>query len=760
MDHCRVVPQLHGAATTCELLPDDTLASRAGTTGTTWKAEGDHAGFRFGAPIFGPGLAAGWYEWHANIECLDGTLTLPSLRLTYAPGAVVSGGEVPLPDPSASGDMRALVLFKYPTTGLHFCPGVWAARFRLRGCSLRRVSRLTALRMMLCGTRRGGALRSAARRLPGFLAKLLGKGLRRATDEVFSDYLADQRPRGLTEYDVWTRKYDTFTPARLATLGRRAQTLPGAPFSILMTVQGGSVETLRRRIDGVCGQQWGNWELCIAAEVSCDAAIRHELAISAARDPRIRLAPELANDSAAAFRQALDMVGTRRVIVAGEDVVLRRHALLELAALQQRFPHVAFAYADEDRIDGKGRRHAPRFKPAWNPDLLRSQNYIGALAMVDADLLRKVGGLRGGYDGDGLHDLFLRCTEPLERTRVSHVPRILYHLDTCSALASSTDAGGGTTSLRAVEEHLGRLGVHAAVAPGPDRTLHVRWPIPSPGPKISLVIPTRDRVDLLRTCVESVLARTTWPHVEIVVVDNGSEQRRTHDYLEQLRKTDRVRVLQDDRPFNYAAINNRAVAQCDGELVCLLNNDIEVISPDWLEEMAGHALRPEVGAVGAMLYYPNETIQHAGVIVGMHGVADHIYAGKPRGWSGQGGRASVTQELSAVTAACLLIRRAAWLEVGGMDERLAVAFNDVDLCLRLREHGYHNIWTPHAELYHHESASRGRDDMDPERRARYAGEIAYMRERWPAMLRDDPAYNPNLSLHPTKGELAFPPRDA
>jgi GT2 family glycosyltransferase len=216
-------------------------------------------------------------------------------------------------------------------------------------------------------------------------------------------------------------------------------------------------------------------------------------------------------------------------------------------------------------------------------------------------------------------------------------------------------------------------------------------------------------------------------------------------------------VLRDDAPLNYAAINNRAVAQCESELVCLVNNDVEVISPDWLEEMAGHALRPEVGAVGAMLLYPDGTIQHAGVIIGMHGVADHIYAGRPRGWSGHGGRARVAQELSAVTAACLMVRRLTYLEVGGLDERLAVAFNDVDFCLRLRERGFHNIWTPHAQLYHHESASRGRDDA-PERKARYAGEIAYMRSRWTAMLREDPAYNPNLSLRTSGSELAFPPR--
>jgi GT2 family glycosyltransferase len=257
--------------------------------------------------------------------------------------------------------------------------------------------------------------------------------------------------------------------------------------------------------------------------------------------------------------------------------------------------------------------------------------------------------------------------------------------------------------------------------------------------------------------VESLLGSTDYPNVELVVVDNQSSEPRALAYLAELGSRERVRVLRYDAPFNYSAINNWAIGQCDGELVGLVNNDIEVISPGWLREMASQALRDEVGAVGAMLYYPNDTIQHAGVVLGVHGVAGHIYAGMPRGYHGHGARAWVAQELSAVTGACLLVRRKVFEEVGGLDERLHVAFNDIDFCLRLREHGYRNVWTPFAELYHHESASRGSEDTD-EKKARFAQEVQFMKDRWGEVLPHDPAYNPNLSLQSLNFELGFPPR--
>jgi O-antigen biosynthesis protein len=264
-------------------------------------------------------------------------------------------------------------------------------------------------------------------------------------------------------------------------------------------------------------------------------------------------------------------------------------------------------------------------------------------------------------------------------------------------------------------------------------------------PKVSLVIPTRDRLPLLERCVESIRALTTYPDYEIIVVDNQSVEPETLAYLATLAGSPRIRVIPHDKPFNYSAICNSAVADVDGAIVGLVNNDVEVISPDWLERMVQHAARPGVGAVGAMLYYPDDTIQHAGVVVGLGGVAGHAFAHAPRGAPGDHGRASLTHAVSAVTAACLLVRRDVYLEAGGLDESLQVAFNDIDFCLKLLDLGYRNVWTPFAELYHHESASRGAEDT-PEKQRRFQREVEAMQARWHRRLHADPSYNPNLSL--------------
>ncbi|MGH8189970.1 MAG: glycosyltransferase family 2 protein, partial [Rhodanobacteraceae bacterium] len=425
-------------------------------------------------------------------------------------------------------------------------------------------------------------------------------------------------------------------------------------------------------------------------------------------------------------------------------------------------PKLSLVYSDEDKLDADGRRFDPNFKPDWNPDLLRSQNYICHLTAIRTALARDVGGFRQGFEGSQDHDLILRCSEQIDARQIGHIPEILYHW---RAIEGSAAAGRGAkgyaaaAGARAVAEHLARTQTAATVvnADRPPGLYRVRWPLPKPVPKISLVIPTRDRVDLLETCVESILAKSTYPDFELVVVDNQSRDTETMDYLRALRTRERVRVLGFDAPFNYSAINNWAARQCDGALLALVNNDIEVITPDWLEQMAGFAVRPDIGAVGAMLYYPDDTIQHAGVILGILGVAGHIDCGMPRGYEGHGRRALVAQNLSAVTGACLMVRRQVFDEVAGLDEQLPVSFNDIDFCLRVRTRGYRNVWTPFAELYHHESASRGRENT-AEKLSRYAAEVAFMQERWGVALREDPAYNPNLSLQSHNFRLAFPPR--
>jgi O-antigen biosynthesis protein len=354
----------------------------------------------------------------------------------------------------------------------------------------------------------------------------------------------------------------------------------------------------------------------------------------------------------------------------------------------------------------------------------------------------------------------LRCSERLTAKQIRHIPKVLYHW---RAVVGSTALGrdakdyASAAGCRAVADHLKRTCANADVEQSAHGYYRVRWRLATPPPKVTLIIPTRDKVALLRNCIESVLQKTRYPNYEIMVIDNQSSDPEALEYLAWLRATGKARILVYDAPFNYSSINNWAVDHSDGEILCLLNNDIEVLGENWLEEMAGHASRESIGAVGAMLYYPDDRIQHAGVILGVGGVANHAYAGQHRGHAGHGARAKVTQNLSAVTGACLVVRRSLYLQVGGLDERLPVAFNDIDFCLRLCEAGYFNVWTPFAELYHHESASRG-NDLEPEKLQRFLGEVRHMEARWHGWLQNDPAYNPNLSLSDLNSGLAFPPR--
>ncbi|HEY9566452.1 MAG TPA: glycosyltransferase family 2 protein, partial [Thalassobaculum sp.] len=313
---------------------------------------------------------------------------------------------------------------------------------------------------------------------------------------------------------------------------------------------------------------------------------------------------------------------------------------------------------------------------------------------------------------------------------------------------------------QALVEPFARRRVAATVEEVPvGRYRRVRYPLPDPAPRVSVIVPTRDRVELLRTAVGSLLEKTDYPDIEVLIVDNGSTEDETRRYFETVTAADpRVRVVTDGGPFNYSRLNNLAAAEATGAVLCLLNNDTEVSHADWLAEMVGHAMRPEVGAVGARLYYGDGRVQHAGVVLGIGGIAGHVFAGLEPGQPGYFSREALTQCYSAVTAACLVTRREIYEQLGGLDEdNLGVAFNDVDYCLRVWESGHSVVWTPFAELYHHESASRGSDE-DPTRRARFRKEVQHMRERWQAPIAADPYYNPNLSLAHDDFRLAVPPR--
>ncbi len=563
-------------------------------------------------------------------------------------------------------------------------------------------------------------------------------------------------------YEQWIHLYEDTSPRAMQALAKRVTQLPSRPLiSVLLPVYNTPEKWLRRAIASVQSQAYDRWELCIADDASSAPHVRPLLAAAAREDARIKVAFREQNGHIShASNSALQLASGGFIALLDHDDELAPHALAEVALALAASPAADLLYSDEDKIDGHGRRSAPYFKPDFLPDLFLAQNYLTHLAVHRTALVREAGGFRPGFEGAQDWDLALRVFERTSAERIVHVPKVLYHwraIPGSTALSLDQKNYHLAAARRALEEHLDRTGQKTSLAPvegGHWRVIHA---LPAEPPLVSIIIPTRNGLHHLRRCIESLRGRTTYPRYEILVVDNGSDEPAALAYLSELAK-DGVRVLPWPQPFNYSALNNPAARHARGELLALLNNDLEVITPGWLEEMAAQALRPGLGCVGAMLYYPDNLMQHAGVVLGVGGVAGHAFKKFPRGHEGSFNRARLAQNWSAVTAACLVIRKSTYEQVGGLDETdLAVAFNDVDFCLKVRAAGHRNLWTPFAEFYHHESATRGVEDT-PAKQVRFSAEVATMLARWGDTLRADPAYNPNLSLESEDFALAFPPR--
>ncbi len=482
-------------------------------------------------------------------------------------------------------------------------------------------------------------------------------------------------------------------------------------FSIILPTYNTDPIYLKECIDSVLQQTHKNWELCIADDASSNAETINTLKSYAQKHANIKLNLLRENGHISkSSNAALSMVTSDYVLLLDHDDTLPAHTLSFFAKAVTDNANAKVLYGDEDKIDEQGNRHQPHFKPDWNPDLLLSQNYICHPVVYKTSVLKKIGGFRIGVEGSQDHDLLLRATSGLTADEVIHLPFILYHwrvienstASDASAKSYTTDAG-----IEAIK-HFG--------------------------------------YDILKQCLESIYDKTSYNNFEIIVVDNQTTCEKTLSLFNEFTKTKaNFRVLKWDKPFNYSAINNFAVSQAKGEVVGLVNNDIEVINKEWLSEMASHALRPEIGCVGAKLYYPNDTIQHAGVVLGIGGVAGHSHKYFHKSEPGYFTRLHLVQNMSAVTAACLLVRKSLFEEVGGLNEEdLTIAFNDVDFCLKVHTAGYRNLFTPWAELYHHESISRGEEDT-PEKIARFNKESEYMKKKWDDLLKADPAYNKNLS---------------
>ena len=506
--------------------------------------------------------------------------------------------------------------------------------------------------------------------------------------------------------------------------------------SVITPVYNPEIRWLRKCIESVRTQSYPEWQLCLCDDASTDPEVGRVLQEYASADPRIRLRRSPKNQGISlASNAALALADGEYIALLDHDDEIAPHALYWAVKLLQQHRDADIIYSDEDKLEMDGSRSEPFFKPDWSPEYLQSCMYTGHLTFYRRSLVEQVGGFRAGFEGSQDHDLMLRATE--ETNAVHHVPRILYHWRKAEgSAAGSSDAKpyAFTAAKRALADFAAKRDPRAEVVEGAWKgQFRVRYSV-NGEEKISIIIPTRDIMHVLRACLDSITNKTSYKNFEILIVDNNSREPETMQYLESTPH----RVLRFGEEFNFSRINNFAAGHASGKYLLFLNNDTEVISPEWITAMLEWAQQPEIGAVGAKLIYPNHTIQHVGVVLGLGGVAGHPLTGEPKDTARYFGVGQMTRNWAAVTAACMMLRREAFEAVGGFDEDLKVAFNDVDLCLQLLRSGLRNLVTPYAQLYHHESASRGYS-LDPR-------EVGYMKLKWGALLENDPYYNPNLTL--------------
>ena len=564
-------------------------------------------------------------------------------------------------------------------------------------------------------------------------------------------------------YTDWVAVFDSFDSEQMMTLANEVVALSNRPLiSIVMPVYNTIEADLAAAIESVQNQIYSEWELCICDDASTQPHITALLQRICAVDSRVKVTRHDVNKHiSCASNTAIAMCTGQYIAFLDHDDVLAPHALLRVVEWLEKNPQTRVLYSDEDKLNPNGKRFDPYFKPDFNLGLLRSHNYMCHFAVYEKQLLDELGGLRIGFEGAQDYDLALRAIDRLNPSEIAHLPHILYHW----RVTVGSTAGGHQeknyafqAGQKALQEHLKRRQLAGVIEQAPEAPgmYRVRWTLPDVLPLVSIVIPTRNGESLLRMCLDT-LRQTAYANYEVIVIDNSSDDPSALAFMAERERMGEIRVLRDDNPFNFSALNNRAVqSECKGEFVLLMNNDIEITHPDWLSEMVGVALEPGVGCVGARLWYPDGRLQHGGVIM-VCGVAGHSHKYLPRGQHGYMGRAVLAQDFLAVTAACLLVRRSIFNAVGGLDESLQVAFNDVDFCLRVHKAGLRNVWTPFAELVHHESVSRGYEDT-PEKQKRFASEVSTLQSRWPELIAHDPCYSPNLTSQSEDFSFAWPPR--
>ncbi len=523
-------------------------------------------------------------------------------------------------------------------------------------------------------------------------------------------------------------------------------------FSIVVPIYNPPLELLKSCVFSVKNQTYKDWELILVNDKSTCPEVNQYLndLDRNSIDSNIKIIFNSTNKHISlSTNEGIKRASGDFMLFLDHDDLLAPQALNEIAVLLEESPELKWIYSDEDLMTEKGKRVVPHFKSQFNPYLLRSHNYITHLCAYRRELLEELGGFRVGFEGAQDYDLALRASRVLQPYQIGHIPKVLYHWRMHSqSTAASSEAKPYThvAGKKALKEHLDAIGVNATVEDGVSDNFYKVNYLLDVWPKVSIIIPTKDNKELLEACISSVLQKTDYSDFEIIVMDNQSSDLECLTYLDSLQSDSRVKVVKHNKPFNYSEINNTAVKyHASGEVVVLLNNDTEVITPNWLTEMVGLAMQPYVGCVGAKLLYADNTIQHAGVILGLGGYAAHSHRCTPNNSSGYFHRPNLTQVLSAVTGACLVVKKELYLQVNGLDEAFQIAYNDVDFCLRVQQNGYLNVYCPHAQLYHYESKTRGDDNQDKIKLARFVKEKKLLLDRWEEKINNDIYYNPNLT---------------
>jgi GT2 family glycosyltransferase len=684
---------------------------------------------------------AGWYVFDARFAPGEDIAT--QLVIDYGEGYAWLERLTPR-YPDAGGKLRGILAIKREPRDLGLLVGPNGQVPSLAYARLQPVGRLRALVAMLRGIhaaeRRAGNA-AAFRALRAFMRTTLQQGRKAAAGELVERYEATSR--------VIANDYPAWIAAREAASRGPSPLGIGAPpvFSLSMILDAGTVAA-KRSIQSLQAQSWQAWQLCIAHDRAMTPVQSAQLNLLASMDARIVMAPFDGGTEQSGWLSALGSStgGYCARLVCGD--VLAANALQDMAGALSQHPDAGFLYSDHDIVDATGRRHDPSFKQDWSPDVVCQRDVMLQLAVIKRSLALRMGREAGGDP----FDVALRACDEAGADHVVHVPRVLYH-----RMQRAPRPGTDAQALQALQAHLSRLnqrGHAALVAPGMYR---IAYPLPQPAPRVEVLLPTRDQRKLLMRCMEGLLDRTDYPDLHVRIIDNDSREPETLRLIAELAKDPRVSVTHAPGAFNFSRIINQAARESKAPVLCLLNDDVVPIEPAWLREMVSHALRPEIGAVGAFLKFPDGSVQHAGVVTGVGGVAGHVHYRLHRDAVASCPQLAIVRNYSAVTAACMVVSRDRFALVGGFDEGLPVCYNDVDFCLRLRAQGYFNAWTPFAVLSHHESASRGADDT-PLKRARHQREFVRMLARWGDRLNRDPAYNANLSLHGEPFNLAHSPR--